>query len=205
VHILFDFDGVLLDSRENMRASWMHVREEFNLEPIFEEYFQHVGKPFPTIMRELRVPGELVPSIQEEYARASLKHEDKLQLFPGVAELLARLHQRGSRLALLTSKDEERSRRFLELFDLPIEEVYSPSSGLPGKPAPDLFEAAAAAWAVRTDRCWYVGDMAVDAAAATAAGARYIHCEWGYGNAPADVEIRVRTCQGLAWVLDATP
>lgn len=183
MHILFDFDGVLLDSRDNMRAAWECVQRRFDLEVDFDAYFAHVGKPFRTILTEIGIH-ESHTDIEREYAVASLANEDKLRVFNGVPELLGRLRDEGAMIGLLTSKDEERSRRFLELFSLPISEIYSPSLGVPGKPHPDLFIMAAERWGIRPSDLWFVGDMPVDCSGAAAAGARYVHCRWGYGEVP---------------------
>lgn len=186
MHVLFDFDGVLIDSRDNMAAAWAAIRRRFGVQPTFTDYFAHVGKPFRTILSEIGIDARH-PEIEKEYAAASLQNEDKLRVFDGVPEMLDRLRDEGAEIALLTSKDEERSRRFLELFSLPINEVYSPSLGLPGKPAPDLFHLAADRWKIHPSELWFVGDMPVDRQGAKAAGARYIHCLWGYGEPNDDV------------------
>ena len=46
---MFDLDGVLIDSKKNMNMSWDIVKLEHKVEPTFEDYFKHVGKPFKTI------------------------------------------------------------------------------------------------------------------------------------------------------------
>ena len=44
--VLFDLDGVLIDSKSNMRRSWECVIEEFALTVPFETYFSNIGRPF---------------------------------------------------------------------------------------------------------------------------------------------------------------
>ena len=43
--VLFDLDGVLIDSKENMRCAWI-VKKKFNLKQSFENYFKNIGLPF---------------------------------------------------------------------------------------------------------------------------------------------------------------
>ena len=44
--IIFDLDGVLIDSKKNMEASWICVQNKFNLNIPFEEYKKHLEKIF---------------------------------------------------------------------------------------------------------------------------------------------------------------
>ena len=50
---MFDLDGVLIDSKKNMNMSWDIVKLEHKVEPTFEDYFKHVGKPFKTILTDI--------------------------------------------------------------------------------------------------------------------------------------------------------
>ena len=47
--IIFDLDGVIIDSKENMRISWENVRKIFSLRQSFLLYFKHIGYPFKKI------------------------------------------------------------------------------------------------------------------------------------------------------------
>ena len=51
--IIFDFDGVLIDSRNNMRSAWQYVRRQNNLITPFEDYFKYVGLPFKEILKKI--------------------------------------------------------------------------------------------------------------------------------------------------------
>ena len=52
---LFDLDGVLIDSKNNMKAAWNHTKKKYKLDVSFNEYFEHVGKPFNSILRSLKI------------------------------------------------------------------------------------------------------------------------------------------------------
>ena len=47
--VIFDLDGVLIDSKQNMKVSWNAARKKFNLKQKFKDYFQYVGLPFNKI------------------------------------------------------------------------------------------------------------------------------------------------------------
>ena len=44
--ILFDMDGVLIDSRPSMEIGWIEVCNQFNFSIPFARYLEYVGMPF---------------------------------------------------------------------------------------------------------------------------------------------------------------
>ena len=44
--IVFDLDGVLIDSRENMKVSWQQVNKKLNFGVKFSDYFLHKTELF---------------------------------------------------------------------------------------------------------------------------------------------------------------
>ena len=56
--IVFDLDGVLIDSKSNMNAAWIAVMEKHNIQVTFEEYFQLIGRPFVDILSALSIAGD---------------------------------------------------------------------------------------------------------------------------------------------------
>ena len=53
--VLFDLDGVLVDSKKNMQHSWDLTSKQFDLNVPFSRYFSFVGKPFKDILKSLRI------------------------------------------------------------------------------------------------------------------------------------------------------
>jgi phosphoglycolate phosphatase len=53
--IIFDLDGVLVDSRENMLLSWQKVQILFNIKIQFKSYFKNIGLPFGSILKKLGI------------------------------------------------------------------------------------------------------------------------------------------------------
>ena len=50
--IIFDFDGVILNSKKNMSEAWRYTSKSNNLNNSFENYFQYVGLPFFKILKK---------------------------------------------------------------------------------------------------------------------------------------------------------
>ena len=53
--VIFDLDGVLIDSLENMKSSWNLTNEKYNLNISFNRYYDFIGKPFKEILKSLGV------------------------------------------------------------------------------------------------------------------------------------------------------
>ena len=43
---IFDLDGVLFDSKKNMKKSWNSVKKKHKINCSFESYFNKIGLPF---------------------------------------------------------------------------------------------------------------------------------------------------------------
>ena len=52
--VVFDLDGVLIDSRLTMEISWGLIQEKYSIVQPFTEYFQHIGIPFIEIMSSMK-------------------------------------------------------------------------------------------------------------------------------------------------------
>ena len=49
----FDLDGVIFDSKKNMKKSWKDVCIKHNIDIKFKKYFDKIGKPFEQILINL--------------------------------------------------------------------------------------------------------------------------------------------------------
>ena len=76
--VIFDLDGVLIDSKQNMKVSWNAVRKKFNLKQKFKDYFQYVGLPFYKILDNLLIHKSVHAQIKNNYSRNSLKYIKKI-------------------------------------------------------------------------------------------------------------------------------
>jgi phosphoglycolate phosphatase-like HAD superfamily hydrolase len=182
--ILLDLDGVLLDSRPVMEAAWRAVQDVTGIDVPFAAYFREIGRPLPDILTRLGLDRQ---NREVEYVYTSAAREFAWlgQPYPGINVALAKLVSDGASLGIVTSKDETRTARAVESFDVSFRCVMCPRSGYRGKPAPDLLLLAAAEIGSRSDDMIYVGDMAVDAQAAANADIDFAHAAWGYGTPPA--------------------
>ncbi|MER7275002.1 HAD-IA family hydrolase [Dactylosporangium sp. NPDC000244] len=177
--VVFDLDGVLVDSTEVMREAFtVAYAEVVGPGPApFAEYNKHLGRYFPDIMRIMGLP----LAMQEPFVRESYRLAHRVPLFDGVEEVVQELRERGLGTAIATGKSGERARSLLEqlgvlhLFDHVIgsDEVANP------KPAPDIVLHALALLDVPAAHAVMVGDAVTDISSARGANVAAIAALWG--------------------------
>lgn len=177
--VIFDLDGVLVDSFAVMREAFtIAYAEVVGPGPApFDEYNRHLGRYFPDIMRIMGLPLEM----QEPFVRESYRLADQVRVFDGVPEVLSTLRDRGIGLTVATGKSGTRARSLLDrlgllrLFQRVIgsDEIENP------KPAPDIVLAALDTLGLGPDRAIMIGDAVTDLASATAAGVPAVAALWG--------------------------
>lgn len=183
--VIFDLDGVLVDSFGVMRQAFLTAYAEVvgDGHAPFEEYSRHLGRYFPDIMRIMGLPVELEgPFVRESYR---LAHQ--VTVFDGVHELLAELVDRGLRLAVATGKSGPRARSLLEQLGLRryFDHVIGSDEVARAKPAPDIVLHALHLLDVPQSRAMMIGDAVTDLASARGAGVTAVAALWGETDEPA--------------------
>ncbi|MBB2744652.1 UNVERIFIED_ORG: phosphoglycolate phosphatase [Microbispora rosea subsp. rosea] len=178
--LLFDLDGVLVDTRPVMERAWHAVQEAHGLDVPFEAYQEHLGRPFGDIMGRLGLAN--AEEIHRTYGEASAAASDLAREFEGITEVLLSAAAAGWSLGVVTSKPLSRTNPLLERLGCPFATVRGPDGQGRGKPAPDPILLALIDLGTDPADVTYVGDMVVDQEAARRAGVSYIHAGWGYGR-----------------------
>tara|TARA_Y100000590_G_scaffold454410_1_gene601184 strand:- start:2047 stop:2670 length:624 start_codon:yes stop_codon:yes gene_type:complete len=179
--ILFDLDGVIIDTKKNMQLSWKKVQKRFNLNISFNQYFKYIGLPFEKILTKLLVKNNLA-DIHKTYQKESIKQLNKIKLYPGVQKTLKNLRKKKIILGIVTSKDRYRTIKLINKFKMNIKIVVPPSNNLRGKPFPDQLIKAGKMAKIKSSYAIYVGDMLVDYKAAKNSGMNFVHARYGYGK-----------------------
>lgn len=179
--VLFDLDGVLIDSKSNMHRTWERVVEEFGLDVPFENYFSNIGRPFREILSIIGVKERQI-DIERRYNELSAETIAQVEIFSGAQKLLNLLEENGILIGIVTSKEEKRAQLILDKFENRFSIICTPNSVYRGKPAPDHLLMAVALKNVDPSETLFVGDMKVDSIAARRAGVDYVHASWGYGS-----------------------
>lgn len=172
--LIFDCDGVLVDSEKLSCTSWLPVLARCGLYAELSEIEQFVGKSDGAVLEHFRrqtdrpLSDELVDEREREYFDLAA---GRLRPFPGLLEALETLRERGTRLAVASSGRPDKihfnltQAKVSEFFEV----VCSATEVERGKPAPDLFLEAATRLGVQPESCAVVEDSLFGVRAARAA------------------------------------
>jgi beta-phosphoglucomutase len=174
--VIFDLDGVLLDSAEHHRLAWERLAVEQGVSTGDDFFREHFGRTNASILpiflgRELD-PEELRRISEHKEALFREVAHGAISLFPGVTPLLEDLKGAGWRIALGTSTP--RSNVDFLFRELGLEKYLEASTSSDdvrlGKPDPEVFLKAAGKLGLPPERCVVVEDSPIGVEAALAAG-----------------------------------
>lgn len=184
--ILFDLDGTLLDTIEDLTSSVNHVMRTFG-EPEHsrEAVRKMVGNGVRKLMERAIPDGTACPSFEEQVALQKeyyLSHSrEATKPFDGIIPLLQECRNRGIMTGVVSNKDHPAVRELCYFFfkDLITESVGN-GEGRRVKPYPDgCYEAMMRLMADKASTL-YVGDSEVDAQTAENAGLDCVLVSWGF-------------------------
>ena len=178
--VLFDFDGVLIDSLECMESAWIKTKKKYSLSPEFSDYVKHIGKPFPIILADLKIEKSLHEDIAREYSALASSGIHLINEMPYSRDIVDWLFICKIKVALVTSKSEARTFQLIEKFSLKFDCVVTPELTSRGKPFPDPILYALSRLQVPKDNAVFIGDMNTDMNAAKTADVKYLHYNNGY-------------------------
>lgn len=193
VVMVFDVDGTLVDSNDAHARAWVETLSTFGIERDLQAVRRLVGmggdKLLPAVAR-IEAGSELGREIsRRRSAHFRRTYLGQLRPFSGARALLLALRERGVRLAVASSSDEEDLDRLLQIArvtDL-IERRASADDADRSKPDPDLIRAALAGLRdlnPKTAAVSMIGDTPYDIDAAHRAGVRAIGFRCGGWSDP---------------------
>lgn len=184
--VIFDLDGTLVDSKQDLCNSVNATRSYMGMEPLPDDVVaSYVGNGAPVLIK--RAMGEGATEAQLEAALAyflSYYREHMLDYtrdYPGVRECLSELRGRRVKMAVLTNKPVRFSKEILvglKLGDY-FFQVYGGNSFVEKKPHPVGIETLIEEAGTSRDRTWMVGDSSVDVLTARNAGVRSVGVTYG--------------------------
>tara|TARA_B100000886_G_C20389158_1_gene477440 strand:- start:323 stop:940 length:618 start_codon:yes stop_codon:yes gene_type:complete len=194
---LFDLDGVIIDSKKNMRVSWNLVNKRFGLNISFKKYFLYIGRDFSDILRKLKIKKKNFDQIEKTFKKESIKNFNKYKLYPKVKSVLNYLEKKKIKTGIVTSKDCLRTRKILKKFSLKFNEVRCSDNKIAGKPKPDKILNIMKKLNIKKKRTVYVGDMMIDKLTAKNAGVEYVHASYGYSPKKINHKNKISSFQEL--------
>ena len=183
--VLFDLDGTLLDTLPDIRASLNVTLQKFGYPEVTPEQARlYVGNGAKKLVERALPQG--APDLEEVYedfrARYAQSDNSLTRLYEGEREVLSFLVGRGVKLAVITNKPQEATKKCVEqFFPRSLFSFVAGDSGLfPCKPDPALARYCALSLRVSPAECAFVGDGETDVLTAKNAGMTGIAVLWGY-------------------------
>ena len=185
IGILWDLDGTLLDTLEDLQDGVNHALARFGLPPrSLEEVRSFVGNGARNLLlRAVDGRADLEEAVKAFHAYYDVHCIGKTKPYPGIPEALAELGKTYP-MAIVTNKPHSAAKPLCEKY-FPGIHARGEMADTPRKPAPDSLYAAMEA--IGADACVYVGDSEVDVATAKNAGAPCLTVLWGFRDR-ADLE-----------------
>lgn len=185
--VLFDLDGTLVNSLEDLADSTNYALNIFGFDIHETEKFKYfVGDGMPKLI-ERALPCE---NRDEDTKNRVLKtflnyynehFTDKTTVYNGVSELLAELKAMDLKLAVISNKRHDMTLKVVEkLFPDTFDTVFGKKDGYPTKPDPELTLILMNELGVEPYECVLIGDSGMDAKAAVNAGCIGIGVLWGF-------------------------
>lgn len=178
--VIFDLDGVIVDSEPYSMQALVDVLREHGIEPSAEElrrsYGRKVRDDFMDYFARHGVAADLDAAISRKHARYYELAAGRLKPFPGVMPLIDRLRQRGYRLALASSGDRRKVAFSIQALCLNgvFETVVTGDDVSHSKPHPEIYLTAAQRLGVNPAVCVAIEDAPNGVQAAKRAGMRCI-------------------------------
>ena len=183
--VVFDLDGVLLNSKENMKISWNLVNKKYNLKISFNNYFKNIGIPFFNILKKLKIKKKtksFYQKIKFTFDSTSKNNIARLNLYKGSKTFLKKLKDKDIKTCIFTSKDIFRTRIILKKFDIKVNKLITPEKIKFPKPHPSALNLMKKTYHIHYSNILFIGDTISDYKSAKSAKVNYVHTNWGYGT-----------------------
>jgi beta-phosphoglucomutase len=164
--LIFDMDGVLINSEPHHKLIERQLFDELNINVSEEEHHSYLGKSSELMWQEIILNHNLHWSVKELAGRTLQSIIDyfslpgKVELIKGVEKLLEELKQAGIPMALASSAEPEVIDLFMRMSGLGKYFIHKVSFKAVGKskPAPDIYIHAAEKLSLYPDECLAVED-----------------------------------------------
>ena len=186
MNCIFDLDGTLLDTLDDLAASTNYALRAFGLpERSRDEVRRFVGNGVRRLMQQAVPDGESDPRFEEVLAtfrKHYLHHSmDTTQPYPGIVPMLTRLREEGHATAVVSNKFDAATKSLCaHYFGTLIDVAIGESERIRRKPAPDTVLEAMRLLGAEKEQTIYIGDSDVDIATAKACAIPCVSVLWGF-------------------------
>ena len=199
--LIFDCDGVLLDSRRANITFYNYIRDCLDLPPLRPEQEEYVHMSTFEQALEYMIPEDrrhYVPELLDQVEN-HLDYYSLLSLEDGLIDMLDWLKVNDIKLGMCTNRIEPMA-GLLSRFNLTgyFDPIQTASNSLP-KPDPDGLIQVLDKWEIDKTEAVFVGDSKVDEAAARAVGMPF----WAFKNDNLDADLHITGFTALhGWMMN---
>jgi phosphoglycolate phosphatase len=186
--VIFDLDGTLLDTVQDIANSMNNVLERHGF-PLHDiaSYRRFIGngisklvyRALPSEISEGVHYNKILAEVIDEYSR---NLDVYTRLYDGIGELLSELTQRGISLAILSNKDDSFMSEVVATYlsQWKFEVVFGARANTPAKPDPYSALEIAEIMGLQPTEFLFLGDTSVDMLTANSAGMYAVGAAWGF-------------------------
>ena len=184
--VIFDMDGVIVDTEPVHRYAYFQHFSELNIDVSEELFTSFTGNSTRNVFQRVNTIFNLNADVEELILRKrtifndAFDHKEDLELLEGVENLIKNLHENGVELILASSASKVTIDRVFRRFGLHpyFTNIVSGEDFPKSKPHPAIFEFAASLSKAPKENCIVIEDSTNGVLAAKAAG---IYCV-GYNS-----------------------
>lgn len=186
--LIFDLDGTLLYTLEDLKDSVNFALKKYNYPPIsLEQTKKFVGNGVKKLVERAIPDGgnninfeACLNTFKTNYSQNMF---NKTQPYEGVTGMLTQLKQKGIKIAVVSNKFDSAAKGLCKkYFGNLIDIVVGQSESIPQKPSPESIFKVIKYFDGNIKNCIYIGDSEVDIQTAKNAGIPCISVSWGYRN-----------------------
>ena len=185
--IIFDLDGTLIDSLEDIGVCMNKVLEKNGLKTYqIPKYKDFVGGGVEFLVNnvlntkeELLLKDKITKEFKDVYEQ---QLHTKTKAYDGVYELLEKLQKEDFKIGILSNKPHEFTIEYAKLLfsNYKIEEIHGQKEQVPKKPNPQSAISIAKKFRIACEELYFVGDTKVDMQTAKNAKMKAIGVLWGF-------------------------
>lgn len=184
---IFDFDGTLLDTLEDLADAMNAILREYGMpvHPV-DSYRYFVGDGMENLARRSAIEGTGDAVIRAMAERIDVVYGDgwnrKTRPYDGVADLLAEMRAKGLKIGLLSNKPDQFTQVMAKYYFSPgaFDAVFGSRPGVPKKPDPAAALEIAGLFHLQPPEILYFGDTNTDMRTGRSAGMATIGVSWGF-------------------------
>lgn len=186
--VIFDCDGVMIDSRAANTHFYNMILKCFALPPMTAEQEAYTCMATARQSLEYIVPPELHDKIEEVCRKTVIYRRDVLpllQLMPGFVKFSRNMFQNDIRLGVNTNRECNGMQAIIEKFNLSaLIDICVTASDVEPKPSGDGLRKILDSWKIEKESVIYVGDSLLDQLAAQDADVYFV--SFGNKEIPSD-------------------